>query len=198
MHHQVAADVVGSTLERTTLEIGAGTLNQLQYEPSQKAYDVVEPFRQLYARSPWLKRVRRIYANIRNIRRGQYDRITTIATFEHIVVLPEVVAKAALLLKPKTGQLRVAIPNEGTLWWKLGTLITGFEFHRKYGLDYQVFMRHEHVNTADEIEAVLRAFFSEVECSVFGLSKRWAFYRFYICRRPRLAAAQRYDSERHK
>lgn len=43
--------------------------------------------------------------------------------------------------------------------WKLGyTLSTGMEFKRKYGLEYEVLMKHEHVNTAKEIEEVLNYF----------------------------------------
>lgn len=196
MHHQVVADVLASAQPKATLEIGAGTLNQLQYEPNNPQYDIVEPFKQLYAKSPWLKRVRRIYADIAHIKKAAYDRITTIATFEHIAELPDVVAKAATLLEPKKGQLRVGIPNEGTILWKLGTLFTGFEFQRRYGLDYQILMTHEHVNTADEIEAVLRCFFKKVDCRVLGLNKQFAFYRFYTCSLPKIALAKKYLQKR--
>ncbi len=78
--------------------------------------------------------------------------------------------------------MRVARPNEGTLMWKLGTMVTGYEFKKKYGLDYQVLMRHEHVNTADEIEEILNYHFKNVKCSLFGLNKKIAFYRFYSCK----------------
>jgi len=178
MHKKVAGDVAATNEHLSTLEIGAGTLNHLQYEPDQRAYDIVEPFSELFENSPRLKGVRTVYKDISDISDVAYDRITTIATFEHIMDLPFVVGKAALLLKPG-GQMRVAIPNEGTFLWKLGTRVTGFEFTRKYGLDYQVLMRYEHVNTADEIEDVLKYFFENVKCSVYGISKSIAFYRFY-------------------
>lgn len=180
MHKKVAKDVLKSDGTLATLEIGAGTLNQLKYEPEQKAYDIVEPFLELFENSPVLAKVRTVYNDINDINTGQYDRITTIATFEHIMDLPAVVAKAATLLKPG-GHLRVAIPNEGTIMWKLGTKVTGFEFKKKYGLDYQVLMRYEHVNTADDIEKVLEHFFKSTKCSVYGISKGLAFYRFYDC-----------------
>jgi len=183
MHKKVAADVRGKSFDGSTLEIGAGTLNHLQYEPAQTAYDIIEPFTELFENSPRLKGVRTIYQDISGIPDIQYDRITSIATFEHIVDLPPVVARAAQLLKPG-GHLRVAIPNEGTFMWKLGAKVTGYEFQKKYGLDYQVLMRYEHVNTADDVEAVLRYFFGSVECSVFGIAKGLAFYRFYDCAFP--------------
>jgi SAM-dependent methyltransferase len=182
MHRKVAADLRSFNNRISTLEIGAGTLNQLRYEDlSSQDYDIVEPFRELFEGSPELKNIRKVYADINEVPAVPgYDRITTIATFEHIMDLPAVVAKAASLLKPD-GHLRVAIPNEGTIMWTLGTKITGYEFKKKYGLDYRVLMRYEHVNTADDIEELLEYFFGHVRCSVYGLSRGLAFYRFYDC-----------------
>jgi len=45
-------------------------------------------------------------------------------------------------------------------------------------------MEYEHVNTAQEIEGVLKYFFSNVQYRVFGLSKKLSFYRFYHCEKP--------------
>jgi hypothetical protein len=188
LHRQVARDVGGSQDEhKVTLELGAGTLNQLRYEPFVKHYDVVEPFEALYKASPDRARVRNIYADISNILTlSHYDRITSVATLEHVCNLPEVVAKCGLLLA-ENGVMRSAIPSEGTFLWTLGwKLTTGLEFRFKYGLDYGILMRHEHVNTAEEIEAVLNYFFEEVGCSVFGLCKSVSFYRHYECRKPRI------------
>jgi len=56
----------------------------------------------------------------------------------------------------------VSVPNEGSLAWKMGTMVTGFEFKKKYGLEYSVLMKYEHVNTAKDIEEVLRYFFENV------------------------------------
>jgi len=183
MHRRVAADVPDGVW-RPTLEIGAGTLNHLAWEGENPAYDIVEPFRALYEDSPALGRVRRVYGVMSDVPdSARYDRIISIATFEHIDTLPDIVARAALLLA-EGGVLRVAVPNEGTILWRLGTALTGAEFRLRYGLDYQVLMRHEHVNTADEIESVLRWFFAEVRVVVMGLSPRLAFYRFMECRVP--------------
>ena len=67
--------------------------------------------------------------------------------------------------------------------WKLGwKLTTGLEFRLKYGLDYAVLMRHEHVNTAFEIETVLREYFGNVKRSVCGISAALSFYQFFECR----------------
>jgi SAM-dependent methyltransferase len=183
MHRRVAADVSGGE-RRTTLEIGAGTLNHLAWEGDNTAYDIVEPFRALYEDSPLLGRVRRVFGQMADVPvTERYDRIVSIATFEHLDALPDIVARSALVLADG-GVLRVAIPNEGTILWWLGTVVTGAEFRLRYGLDYQILMRHEHVNTAEEIEAVLRWFFADVRVAVLGVSRRLAFYRFLECRRP--------------
>ena len=50
--------------------------------------------------------------------------------------------------------------------------------------DYDVLMKHEHVNNAQEIEDVLKYFFNDVGCRIFGISRNLAFYRFYACRKP--------------
>lgn len=192
MHRKVAADILNGKQSLSTLEIGAGTLNQLEYEATHGPYDIVEPFVELFEKSPRLKDVRTVYHDVDEIHGFTYDRITTVATFEHVMDLPRLVAKAAELLKAQNGHLRVAIPNEGTILWRLGTAVTGFEFRRKYGLDYQTLMKYEHVNTATEIEKVLEYFFEKVECSVCGLSKGLAFYRFYDCSRPNMARVADY------
>jgi len=96
----------------------------------------------------------------------------------------EVVSRCTALLAPG-GQLRIGIPSEGTLLWTLGwTLTTGMEFRWKYGLNYGVLMKHEHVNTAAEIESVLRAFFKSVRRSVCGIAPALSFYQFFECRLP--------------
>ena len=180
MHKKIAADTRQNS-RLATLEIGAGTLNQLQYEPTE-IYDIVEPFQALYQNSKYLNRVRNIYGDISEIeKREQYDRITAIASFEHICNLSEVVENCQILLKPG-GSLRVAIPNEGRFLWKFAyQMTTGLEFRFKYKLNYSVLMNYEHVNNADEIEQVLTYYFSSIKRSLLGISRDLAFYRYYEC-----------------
>lgn len=192
LHRTVAADVEDGGSDPHTLEIGAGTLNHLPYEPAITLYDVVEPSEYLFQCGQDHQRVRTRFQDIGEIDLAEkYDRILAIATFEHVTNLPEVVARSAFLLNPG-GNLRVSIPNEGTILWKLGTLLTGYEFRKMYGLDYQVLMRHEHVNTAAEIEEILNYFFRRVRSRSFGIHKRLAFYRFFECREPILERAEGY------
>ena len=185
MHRRIARDARESNHSLSTLEIGAGTLNHLRYESQSAAYDIVEPAHYLFEDSPSLSLVRTIYNDIKEVQPDTpYDRIISTASFEHICNLPEVVAQCGLLLKPG-GQLRAAIPAEGGPLWKLGwQLTTGWEFKRRYGLDYEVIMRTEHVNTWKEVAGVLNYFFRSVEVSYLGLTRALSVYQVYICRDP--------------
>lgn len=189
MHRQVAADVAGGAA-RATLELGAGTLNQLRYEPFTAPYDIVEPFGELFADSPDRGRVRHAWADIAEAPpEAAYQRITSIAALEHICDLPLVLARAAELLAAD-GVFRAAIPAEGGLLWSLGwSLTTGLEFRLRHGLDYGELMRHEHVNTAAEIETLTRALFGEMRVKSFGLGRQLSLYRFIEARNPRLDLA---------
>lgn len=191
MHKKVAEDVK-RTHSKRTLEVGAGTLNQLKYEQSD-IYDIIEPFEELYRDSACLAYVRNIYKDISEIDLSdRYDRITSVATFEHIVDLPKVVAKSCLLLNNQ-GTLRTSIPSEGTLLWRLAWILTtGVEFKIKYNLDYGLLMKHEHVNTATEIEEILNYFYEVNECKLFGISKNLSLYRFYESSLPRIDLAKEY------
>jgi len=194
MHKKVAADA-GPNFSGSTLEIGAGTLNQLKYENHAGTYDIVEPFSELFEGSPDLARVNAVYSDISEIPVGtSYDRIISVATFEHICDLPAVIARCGLLLNDG-GTLRCGIPSEGTILWKLGyTMTTGLEFKRKHGLDYEILMRHEHVNTAKEIEEVLRYFFANVRGRSFGIARSLSLYQFYESRGPRLERCRTFDN----
>lgn len=196
LHRQAAADVQGAASCHSTLEIGAGTLNHLLHEAT-RPYDIVEPFTALYRDSPLRYRVRHIYRDLDAVPASKrYPRILAIAVFEHLTDLPRVVARTCHLLEPE-GVLRVSIPNEGTLWWDLACLLTtGLEFRVRHGLDYRVLTRHEHVNTADEIESVLTWFYRSVTLNCCGFNRRHAFYRFYACRRPDLSRALTYLESR--
>jgi len=180
MHRKVAEDSDGSP----TLEIGAGTLNHIAYENASH-YDIVEPFKELFEESPEKRKVRNVWRDIAEVPTYHcYYRIVSIATFEHLEDLDSTVRNASYHLW-KGGVLRVAIPNEGCWLWTLGwRLTTGLEFWMKHGLDYGVLMRHEHLNTADEIEKALKWYFRNVKVKYFGLGRHFSLYRFYECSRP--------------
>jgi 2-polyprenyl-3-methyl-5-hydroxy-6-metoxy-1,4-benzoquinol methylase len=196
MHRQVSSDLVDSDCSMlSTLEIGAGILNHLVYEKDVKKYDIIEPQSDRYKNSDQLQRVQNIYRDIEDVPFDQhYDRILSIAVFEHIPNLPQVIARSALLLK-STGSLRVAIPSEGTLLWWLGwRLTTGIEFYFKFGLDYGRLMSYEHINTANEIEWLLNHFFENVKSRCLGLPKSLSVYQYFECKNPKKHICDQYIS----
>ena len=195
LHRQVAADVRGVAAPAATLELGAGTLNQLAYEPAGGAYDIVEPFEALFQGSPLIGGVRGHYADIRQIPEARrYARVTSVASLEHICDLPFVLARAARLLTPG-GTLRAAIPSEGGFLWKMGwSFTTGLEFRLRHGLDYGLLMAHEHVNDAREIETLVGALFEDVQIKSFGLGRQLSLYRFLAASKPRLDVAAEWEA----
>lgn len=189
MHRKVLADRDAFPL----LELGAGTLNHVQFEPTQGDYDVIEPMAVLYADRPECTRIRDTFADTADVPvERRYKRIVSVAVLEHVTNLPEVIAQACLLLTPN-GSLRSGIPSEGGLLWYLAyTFGTGVSFRLKYGLDYGVYQRYEHVNKAWEIVAVIRMFFKRVKISRFPLpGVHFSFYTYLHAEEPdREAAAE--------
>ncbi|MCR5876514.1 class I SAM-dependent methyltransferase [Phenylobacterium sp. J426] len=188
MHRQVAAD---ASPAKATLELGAGNLNQLPFEPEGGIYDIVEPFAELFEDSPRLARVRKVYADVAEVPGdARYDRITSVACLEHITDLPVALARSARLLA-SGGSFRAAIPAEGGFLWKLGwSMTTGLEFRLRHGEDYGLLMAHEHVNEAAEIEALCKALFEHVSVKSFGLGRQLSLYRFIEAGKPRLDVAE--------
>ena len=164
------------------LELGAGSLNHLRWESDVASYDVVEPFRALFEGSENLASVRHVYDQIGAIpAEHRYDRILSVAVLEHMLDLPKEIALAATHLRDD-GVFCAGFPTEGGwLWemaWRYGT---GPAFRRRTGLDYAVMMRHEHVNTADEIESCVRYFFRDVSLFRFPIRMRsLSLYSFVL------------------
>jgi SAM-dependent methyltransferase len=154
--HRVVAAVDGTTI----LELGAGTLNHLPFEPAANLYDVIEPFHQLWADSPHKGDVDHFYDDIRDIpQNARYDKIISIAVLEHLTDLPDVVAICAQHLAPG-GAFVAGFPSEGGVgWYSAWRFGTGAAYRLRTGLSYVPLMRHEHVNNAQEIESIVRLFF---------------------------------------
>lgn len=188
LHYAVAKD---ASPDKSTLELGAGTLNQIPYEPRSPRYDIVEPMRFLFEGSPHNEAVRDAFDAIEDIPTDRrYDRITSCAVLEHVCDLPNLLARSALLLA-EDGSFRASIPAEGGfLWTAAWNLTTGLEFRLRHKLDYGVLMRHEHVNTAAEIEDAVSYFFKDVKVRSFGAGRQFSFYRFIEARRPDLVRAK--------
>lgn len=166
MHRAIAREAVTGSL----LEIGAGTLNHVHYHPEVKEYDTIEPFQALWEGSPNLQRIRNMYADISEVpERPGYDCILSIAVLEHLTDLPFILARSGMLLRGN-GTVRAGFPTEGGfLWGAAWRSTTGLKYRWDRGLDYGVIMRHEHVNNAKEILALLRYFYLSVRIMRFPL-----------------------------
>jgi hypothetical protein len=181
MHRRIARLQSG----RGLLELGAGTLNHLQYE-SAMPYDIVEPWPALYQHSGTQDRVTHTYTSIAEIpEHVRYGRIISVAVLEHVENLPDLVARSGLLLDGH-GVFQAGIPAEGGMLWGLAwRSMTGSAYRLRTGLPYAPVMRHEHLNTAAEIIAILRHFFRSVELSWFPLpSRHLSFYCYIEARDP--------------
>jgi hypothetical protein len=184
MHHQVARR---SEPDGPVLEVGAGSLNHLPYERA-RPYDIVEPFTALYEAKPQLKEVRHAYADIREVPvEARYRRILSIASLEHVTDLPDCLARAGMLLAPG-GLLQAGIPSEGGFLWGFSwRLSVGLSCRLRTGLDYGDLMRHEHINEAHEIVALLHYFYGRVRIRRFPLPlHHGSLYAYLEASEPRL------------
>jgi len=183
MHRAVA----GSSSGGCTLELGAGNLNHVPYEQAER-YDAVEPMRAFWQDSPYRSGVNKIYEDIALLEPGKsYDRIISVAVLEHLTELPMIVARCGLLLR-QGGRFQAGIPSEGGFLWGLAwRTTTGIAYRTRYGADYGKLMRHEHMNSAREIQAVLEYFFQTVSLRRFPFpSLHLSFYTYLEAAMPRV------------
>ena len=96
MHKKVSQTYVSNDSSLfDTLEIGAGTLNQIPFESIYGNYDIVEPMSFLFRGSQFLYRVRNHFSDISEIPlTTKYNRIISVAVLEHIEDLPQLVEKS--------------------------------------------------------------------------------------------------------
>ncbi len=191
MHKQIAKTIKPNS---GLLEIGAGTLNHLDYENDYKFYDVVEPYQWLLENSASVnkKQINNFYQDILDVQ-NKYDYILSVATLEHLTNLPGVVSKSAILLNDG-GSFLVAIPSEGGfLWGTSWRISTGLEFYIKHGLDYGNLMRYEHVNDYSEIEAFLRIIFEQVNKKYLGYGGHFSLYQSFECSKPRIDKCNKFN-----
>ena len=191
MHRQVAN---AAAPKGALLEIGAGTLNHIKWEDSIHPYDIVEPFTTLFEEKEEVTYLRNIYQNISDISADvEYSKILSVAVLEHLIDLPQVVAKSALLLS-NDGIMVNGIPSEGGLLWYLAWRFgTGLSFRIRTGLSYTTLMQYEHVNNADEILRVLHIFFNNVKYKRFPFPLlHGSFYTFVHASSPNKQRAQQF------
>jgi hypothetical protein len=183
MHRQVI-----SHRSADLLELGAGTLNHIHHEHPNTLYDIVEPFAELYQNSSQLDQVSNIYNSVKEIPQDKiYSRIISIATLEHMTNLPLEVALSATHMG-NSSIFQAGIPSEGGLLWWLGwRCTTGVSYWLRNRLDYGILMRHEHVNKANEIIAIVEYFFENVKIKRFPMPFHFlSFYTYLEATKPHM------------
>ena len=140
-----------------------------------------------------LGKVRAFYNDISDVPAGRrYRRVTSVAVLEHLDDLPAMVARSGAATR-QDGVFQAGIPSEGGSMWTLAwKTTTGVAYRLRNRLDYGVLMRHEHLNTAAEIEAVVGHFFADVRVARFPLPwRQLSFYSYLEAREPRGSSGSR-------
>jgi hypothetical protein len=183
--HKMAAQSPSDNI----LEIGAGTLNHLKFEKKLINYDVVEPQQKMIDYKILKKfKIKNVYSKISEIPKNKkYDKIFSIAVLEHLTDLPMEICLSIKHLKLK-GTFSAGIPLEGKFLWGLSWRLTsGLSFYLRTGKSYEPFLRHEHINTHDEILNILNFFFKKVKIKSFPFPYyHLAFYSYIECTEPKM------------
>ncbi|HWA10154.1 MAG TPA: methyltransferase domain-containing protein [Opitutaceae bacterium] len=163
---------------RTTLEIGAGLGEHVEYEkltPEQEENYYANEFRENMA-AEIRKRFPRIKVVVSDCQKpfdfadGFFDRVIAVHVMEHLPNLPATIREAWRLLDKRRGRLLVVIPCEGSPAYSLARKISAERVYRKtYGGSYKWFYTREHINLPAEIFAELDPYFTVEARSFFPL-----------------------------
>ena len=162
----------------TTLEIGAGLGEHLEYEHLSEAQrgayyalDIRENMlAELSLRHPKINAVVADCQQRLDFPDGYFDRILAIHVLEHLPALPSAVRELRRLTNAISGTLSVVIPCEGGLAYTLARKISAQRiFEKRYGQSYRWFIEREHINRPQEIFEELSPHFKIVHRSFFPL-----------------------------
>lgn len=151
----------------TTLEIGAGIGEHLNYEDlnenQKKNYFALEKrenvINTLKKEHPYINAVHGDAEKKLPFDDNYFDRIIAIHVLEHLPNLPSTIKEASRVLK-KNGLFQVVIPCEGSIAYSIARKISAERiFKKKYKMDYNWFIKSEHINKPDEIFEELNKFY---------------------------------------
>jgi SAM-dependent methyltransferase len=152
----------------TTLEIGAGLGEHLEYEKLsalQKKNYVALELRENMARHIASK-FPEVQTRVGDCQQrlpfeaDHFDRIIAIHILEHLPNLPAAIKEIHRLCNKKTGQFSVVIPCEGGWAYQLARKISAQRiFERRYKQSYAWFIDREHINVPVEIIEELERYF---------------------------------------
>jgi SAM-dependent methyltransferase len=163
---------------RTTIEIGAGLGEHLEYEkltPEQEENYHCNEYRENMAaeirrRFPRVKTVVGDCQQRLDFPDGYFDRYIAVHVLEHLPNLPAAIREAHRLLKPGTGRMLIVIPTEGSPAYTLARKLSAERvWNRHFSVSYAEFYRREHINHVPEILAELDPYFEIESRSYFPL-----------------------------
>jgi SAM-dependent methyltransferase len=174
---------------KTTLEIGAGLGEHLEYEklsPEQERGYYCNEYRDNMAAE-----IRRRFPNVNTIvgdcqRRldfpdGYFDRYIAIHVLEHLPNLPAAVREAWRLLDKRAGRMLVVIPTEGSPAYSAARKLSAERvWNRHFKAPYAEFYKREHINLVPEILEELDPHFAIETRSFFPLGVPFWFCNLCI------------------
>ena len=157
-----------------TLEIGAGLGAHVAYENL-----VVQEYHALEYRAQFCEEIRKVLPAAQ-VRRGDiqtrqdwpdgsFDRIVAIHVLEHLPHLPAAIGEIQRLLAPD-GVIDVVIPCEGGLAHTLARKVSAERlFRQRFGMEFLPIHLNEHVNSYNEVVALLKRHFAPTHRRFFPL-----------------------------
>jgi SAM-dependent methyltransferase len=163
----------------TTLEIGAGIGEHLEYEKltaEQKRNYVAVELRQPMA-DEIHKRQPEVQVRVCDCQErlpfddGHFDRVLAVHVLEHLPNLPAAVSEMHRLCNPERGRFQVVIPTEGGLAYSIARKISAQRFFEKRWktMPYKLVVEREHMNVPAEIFEILDEHFSIEHRAYFPL-----------------------------
>lgn len=170
---------------RTTLEIGAGLGEHLEYErltPEQESNYYCNEYRENMAAE-----IRRRFPRVQTVvgdcqqrmdfADGFFDRILAVHVLEHLPDLPACLRELHRLINKTSGQLLVVVPTEGSPAYSLARKLSAERvWYRHFTAPYVEFYGREHINLVPEILAELAPYFTINTRRCFPL-----FVPFHFC-----------------
>ena len=163
---------------KTVLEIGAGDGEHLHYENLNK--NKLKNYFALDTRKNMLSKLIKEHTEVNTInadcqkktkfKSNFFDRVIAIHILEHLPKLPQALSEINRVMK-KNGNLQVVIPCEGSLAYSIARKISSERiFKKRYNMNYDWWIKSEHINLPFEIFNELDRFFKITLIKFFPLN----------------------------
>jgi SAM-dependent methyltransferase len=140
-----------------TLEIGAGLGEHLNYEKNlDKNYIVMElredMTRMIQERFPSITIITGDCQQKNEFEDNFFNRVIAIHVLEHLPDLPAALREIKRVLKKDEGRFYVVIPCEGGFFFNLARNLSSRRvFEKRYKTNFDLWIKYEHINSADEV-----------------------------------------------